>query len=48
MRLSTSAIAFCVGFLLNQGAVAVELPQSLVEMSARFYPDETAKAKSAP
>jgi iron complex transport system substrate-binding protein len=30
MRLSTSAIAFCVGFLLNHGAVAAELPQRWV------------------
>ncbi|MFW0756227.1 heme/hemin ABC transporter substrate-binding protein [Pseudomonas sp. H11T01] len=30
MRLSTSAIAFCVGLLLNHGAVATELPQRWV------------------
>lgn len=30
MRLSTSTIAFCVGLLLNHGAVATELPQRWV------------------
>jgi iron complex transport system substrate-binding protein len=52
MLLSTSAIAFCVGRLLNHGAVAAQLPQRWVSaggaLSARLYPGETAKAKTAP